>query len=289
MIAQIFRHLMPVLFASLGGLLTDIAGVLNIALEGFILIGAFSVTVATILTGNLAAGIILGNLATILIAFLYSTAAIKLKTNIFMSGLAMNLFAAGMVGFVSQWSLGTKGVISMSEKLIPQALRHGGILSIAAVLCITATAGVIYMLYNTRFGLRVRAAGSVPELLRARGGNPERTRIAVLTLSGAFCGLAGTVLSVGLGAFVPNMSAGRGWIALVAVYIGNKHPAGILIATILFAAAEELSYSAQGFMDIPDTILLASPYLVVLIGMIISSIIRYRKSTTAYSNSKCDI
>jgi simple sugar transport system permease protein len=134
---------------------------------------------------------------------------------------------------------------------------------------------------RSRFGLELRATGIMPEAVRIRGGNPDSYRAIAIIFSGVTCGLAGASLSLELGAFVPNMSAGRGWIALVMVFLGRRRPWGVAAAGIFFAGTEYASIAMQGSIGLPRTLALAVPYVLTLLSMILFAIVRRRAAQSA--------
>jgi simple sugar transport system permease protein len=112
----------------------------------------------------------------------------------------------------------------------------------------------------------------------ALGLSPRKYQMIGILISGFTCGLAGAVLTLNLGAYVPNISSGRGWIALVVIYLGGKTPFGILIAAFVFGLAESASNYAQGFSNIPADFILAFPYIITVAAMVIMSIVQSRKA-----------
>ncbi|MCF7928135.1 MAG: ABC transporter permease [Spirochaetales bacterium] len=279
----------PFLLAALGGLFTERAGVLNIGLEGLMLFGAFSAFAAAGLTGSLAAGLTAAVIAGLLLAGLIAVTHLKGGANIFIAGLAANLLAVGMTSILSSLIFGTRGVVRL-QTLPETTVVHIGFLEHVPVvgpilnghsILVYASWGCValvwYLFYRTRFGLRVRAVGESPETALIRGVLPGPYRLAALLLSGVFAGAAGAVLMFKLGAYVPNISAGRGWIALVAIYLGRKHPVGILGAAALFAAAEVLADNLQGIISIPATAVLSLPYLITVVFLVLQSALSSRK------------
>ena len=276
----------PVLLAAVGGMMTELAGMLNIALEGLILIGAFFSVIFSAATGSLLAGLILGVLASMITAWVYGIVTLKLKANIFITGLAVNLLAAGLTTLVSFHVFGTKGVLVFNE--LPRlpafdAGRLNGIPVIGDILFghnILVYAGWLIVVlawvvvYRTPYGFRLRGTGSNPSVMKSIGVNPSFYKISAVVLSGFTCGLSGAVLTLNLGAYVPNISSGRGWIALVVIYLGAKNPFGIFLAAFLFGLAESLSNYAQGFVDTPADFILAFPYLITVAAMILMSAFR---------------
>jgi len=281
----------PFLLAAIGGLFTELAGMLNIALEGLILFGAFFSVVFASYTGNLLLGVILGIGVTMIVAWIFGAISLYLKANIFISGLATNLLASGLTVVLAFQLFGNKGVIlfenlpKLPKLTIPSFQRVpvlGDILlghSIFVYLSWFAVVAAFYVIYRTPFGYRLRGTGIDPKAIRALGLNPLKYQMTGILISGFSCGLAGALLTLGLGAFVPNISSGRGWIALVAIYLGNKRPVGILIAAFLFGLAESASNYAQGAINVPADFILAFPYLITVVAMILYSVWTYRKNS----------
>lgn len=271
MLAKSAVFMIPLLVAALGGLFTELAGVLNIALEGLILAGAFTAVITTEVTGSLLWGITAAMAVSTLIALIFSVASLDLKGNIFVTGLAVNILVPALIAIISKSLYGTKGVIRLENA----QLSINGIAALLMALSLTALFSAV--LRFTPFGLRIRTAGMNPDFLRIRGIRPGKIQRYVILISGAACGLSGAVISLSLGVFIPGISAGKGWIALVAVYLGNKKPFPVLLACFLFALAEALSDTAQGLIEIPATIILSFPYFVTVLGLVLFSIFRKQK------------
>ena len=280
----------PFLLAGIGGLITELAGMLNIALEGLILFGAFFCIAFAAATGNLFLGILLGILMTLLFAYIFGAITLYLRANVFITGLATNLLAGGLTTLLAFHFFGTKGVIYF--KALPplpvfEAPALHGIPIIGDILFghnILVYFGWLFvvlawvLIYKTPFGYRLRATGFNPKALGAAGLKPQNYQMAALLISGLTCGLAGAALTLDLGAYVPNISAGRGWIALVVIYLGGRTPFGVLGAAFVFGFAEALSNYAQGLLDIPADFILAFPYIITVVAMVIMSIVKYKRS-----------
>jgi general nucleoside transport system permease protein len=278
----------PFLLAGIGGLMTELAGMLNIALEGLILVGAFFSVVFAAYTGSLVLGILLGILTTMLFAYIFGAVTLYLKANVFITGLAANLLAGGLTTVLSFYLFGTKGVLRFEGLPSLPVLRvpalHGvpiigDLLFGHNVLVYFGWTSVLLawiLIYKTPFGYRLRGTGSNPEAIEAAGLKPGNYQMAGILISGLTCGLAGAILTLNLGAYVPNISSGRGWIALVVIYLGGRTPFGILGASFVFGLAESLSNYAQGYLDIPADFILAFPYIITVTAMVIVSIIKYK-------------
>jgi simple sugar transport system permease protein len=266
--------MIPVLFAAAGGLFPALAGTLNIALEGLLLIGAFTAITVFYFTGSIALSITAAAMAAISLSALHAFSAFKLRANEFISGLAVNLLSAGLCIVLSDKIFNTRGVVNAypaASRIISSA---DGYLFFALVLLVI-TAVVIY---KTPFGYRLRACDKSEEALVSLGIKTGFYKSTALLISGFLCGLGGSFLSLNLGAFVPGMSAGKGWIALVVIFLGRRNPFGLLAASLVFAIAESFSNYAQGFWKVPADFILAFPYIITLIAIIIVSIVPFYRS-----------
>jgi general nucleoside transport system permease protein len=282
----------PFLLAGIGGLFTELAGMLNIALEGLILTGAFFSVVCAAATGNLLMGILLGILCSMLIALMFGAITLYLRANVFITGLATNLFASGFTIVLAFSLFNTKGVIQFPDipKLpafsVPPFLQRipvlGDVLFGHNIIVYLAWGIVLLsalVIYLTPFGLRLRGTGLNEQTIVSLGLDPRRYQLIAILISGFTCGLAGALLTIELAAFVPGISSGRGWIALVAIYLGNKTPWGIFIAAFVFGLAESLSNFAQGAIKIPVDLILALPYVITVVAMILYAVWRHARAT----------
>ena len=282
----------PFLLAGIGGLCTELAGMLNIALEGLMLTGAFFSIVWAAATGSLVLGILLGILCSMALAWLFGAVTLYLRANVFITGLATNLFASGFTVVLAFQLFKTKGVIQLPgipklpALVVPPFLQRipvaGDVLFGHNVIVYVTWAIVLLsalVIYRTPFGLRLRGTGLNAATIVSLGLHPRRYQMAGILISGLTCGLAGAMLTMELGAFVPEISSGRGWIALVAIYLGNKTPWGIFIASFVFGLAESVSNYAQGAIKVPVDFILALPYVFTVIAMTVYSIFRHAGSS----------
>jgi simple sugar transport system permease protein len=266
MLKSSFTIMIPLLFAAAGGLFPALAGTLNIALEGLLLAGAFSSLAVYYATGNAAAAITSAITAAMALSALHSFAVFKLRANLFISALAVNLLSSGLCVVLSDKLFGTRGVIvSSSAANLQKWYAVAGIITLAAAWL---------TIYKTPFGYRLRACEKNSEALVSLGIKPQAYQTAAMLVSGFFCGIGGSFLSLNLGAFVPGMSAGKGWVALAVIFLGGRKPLGVLAAAFLFSLAEAFSNYAQGIMSLPVDFLLAFPYVSTLIAMIVISVLK---------------
>jgi simple sugar transport system permease protein len=274
----------PLLFAATGGLFCELAGMLNIALEGLLLAGAFFSVAAFYYTGSLAASLAAAAAASLVLSFLLAASSLKLRSNVFIAGLAVNLLAGGLTAVLSHYLFNTKGVVLLPDlpSLPPLDIPliqnipvigalfsgHSFLVYLSWLLLLAAR----LVLLRTPFGLRLRSCGKHAEALDSLGLKPETYRFAAFLVSGFCCGIGGSFLSLNLGAFVPNMSAGKGWIALVVIFLGGRKPLGLFAAVFVFGLAEAFSNYAQGRLNVPADFILALPYLFTLFAMIAVSV-----------------
>lgn len=274
MLETMMKSIPPLLLAATAGYLPFRAGALNIGLEGLMIVGAFAGFLASAATGSWLAGILAAAILAGAAAAIFAWTVQSLESNIFLSGLGLNLAAAGLVGIASQVGFGTKGVLRpemIGDAAFPSPNSGAGLILAAGAFVLVA-----YLLRKSRAGHLLITAGEAEENLETFGASVKRIRFTALTLSGLGCGAAGALLSLDIGAYVPNMTGGRGWIALVALYIAAGRPAGLLGTVLLFAAAGAAAVSFQGISGIPDSLLLAAPFVITLAGLLASSALRSR-------------
>lgn len=263
------RTATPLLFAGLGGMFSERAGVVNIALEGILLVGAFSAAAAAIATGSLTAALLAAMLGGLLLAALHALVALRFGVDQIVSGVALNMLAMGATEFL-MWLLYGSGANSPRIEL--DGLGAGGLgrllveLPPLTWLALLAVPACGWLLFATRFGLRLRAVGEHPEAVASLGLSVLRLRLAAVLLSGALAGLGGAFLSLGAGYFVKNMSAGRGYIALAALIFGRWRPGGLLAACLLFGFAESLQGQLQ-LSWLPLRFVQMLPYLLTMVAL----------------------
>ncbi|HEY8413541.1 MAG TPA: ABC transporter permease [Pyrinomonadaceae bacterium] len=285
LIASTIRLATPLVLAALGGLFSERSGVINIALEGKMLAGAFTAAAVTYAAdhtmhlGNASpwVGLLGGVLAGLFIAVIYAVSCIKFKADQVVSGAAINILMIGIPGFLSGAFFLSSGSTPQLPKdhLLPQSPV---IIALAVLILVGLT---WYVLYNTPFGLRLRAVGENPEAADAAGVSVSGMRYSGVLLAGILAGLGGAYLSIGQSSlFTRNMTAGRGFIALAALIFGKWRPVQTLLACLLFGFTEAVSIQMQGVFklpsgeDIPVQFIQMVPYvltIVVLAGFIGSS------------------
>lgn len=270
MIASIFAAAAPLMLAGLGGLLTELAGALGVFLEGFMTLGSFVSWTAAKASGSALAGCAAAALVSAGIGFLLARFTKATGANSFIVALALNLAASGTVDALSVAWFGTKGVLA--DPSVP-ALGKTPFTALAWA----ATAAAAFVVSRTRIGLRLRATGRGPQALLERGVDPDRYREGAWAAAAALAALGGAALTFRIGAYAPGGVAGRGWIALVIVYLGFRNAFGVAAAALAFASAEYAAGVAQGTGAVPATLILGLPSALALLLFTLSTVLRARR------------
>lgn len=284
----------PLSLCALGGLFANRAGVLNIAMDGMINMGAFGSILFIVLTGNVFLGCVLGVVCTLLMGLLFSLFGIRMGGNQIIVGLAVNLFSLGLVPFLLQAIAGNRTsmmaldyVDPLSTHLDIPILRSipilGPIFNDQTILTyawfvLIFVAWVV--LYKTRFGIYVRVVGENKEAARAVGIKSGSIKLIALLISAAMAGIAGINLSVeSLGMYTFGMVAGRGYIALAAIRCGRGDPVQVCGYTLLFGAAKALQVKVTSFVDSATASLIEMlPYIFIIVVMVLSSVMKSRNN-----------
>ncbi len=281
LLGSLLRFATPILLAALGGLLCERAGVFNIGLEGLMLAGAFGAVVGSFFGGGALAGVLAAVLAGLALAALFACFAVGLRGNEIVVGIAINLLASGLTVYLLRSIFGVKGAFQDPALVGLPSHRFPGLDALPILgplvsghspivyLALGATVAIHFLLFRHVVGLRLRGVGEHAEAAMTLGVRVERLRWGAVLASGALCGLAGAQLSLGnVTLFVENMSAGRGWMAVVAVMFGRAHPLGVFGACLLFGLTESLGFRLQG-LDVPSQLTDALPYLVTLASLFV--------------------
>jgi ABC-type uncharacterized transport system permease subunit len=260
----------PLVLAALGGLFSERSGVINIALEGLMLAGAFTAASVTHYTGNPWLGLLAGIAAGVAVAAIHAVASISFKADQVVSGTAINILMIGIPAFIG-------GALFSSTGSTPQIPREQLMPNAPIIIALLLVAITWYVLYRTPFGLRLRAVGEKPEAADAAGVSVKFMRYTAVLISGALAGIGGAYLSIGQSSlFTRNMTSGRGFIALAALIFGKWRPVQTMLACLLFGFTEAISIQLQGVRlpsgeDIPNQFIQIIPYvltIVVLAGFI---------------------
>ncbi|HEY3265512.1 MAG TPA: ABC transporter permease [Armatimonadota bacterium] len=280
-LSQTLNSSSPLVLAAMAGILSERSGVVNIALEGMMLLGAF-VAIPVAATWGTAAGIAAAILAGVLLGLLHGTATQKLRIGAVVSGVAINVLATGITKYLAlvpsipQSADGTNTLAVPGLSSIPVL---GPILfnqSPFTYFGWFAAAAVSFFLWRTPWGLRVLASGENPDAVKAAGINVVSLRLATLSAAGALAAIGGAQLSLGdVHNFTNNMTAGRGFMALAAVVFGRWRPAGAFAACVFFVFADALMSGLQilpGFGSrVPSELAAMLPYIATLVALVFFS------------------
>ncbi len=271
----------PLLLAALGELLVEQSGLINIGIEGVMLTAAFCAMAAAYATGSIATGLGCAIAGALLMSGLFAVMAVNLAVNQVVAGTALDIFALGVTGVLYRRIFGEtgkaltvrtlrgvfRGALARLPLVGPALLQQNGLVYFAFLMV-----PVLHLvLYRTRWGLKLRAAGERPEAADALGLGVYCLRWQALMISGVMTGLSGAYLTLGYAnTFVEGMSAGRGFIALSIVILGGWRPVRIAIASLLFGAALALQFVLQAVnTGLPYQLFLALPYVLTLVVLTI--------------------
>jgi ABC-type uncharacterized transport system permease subunit len=276
-VAATVRIATPLLFAALGGLISERAGTFAVGIEGMMLAGAFGGAIAVLVTANPVLGLIVAALSGALLALIVAVATAQLRADQMVTGLAVNILALGLTSFLLRALFGGRAPVIRLQTLGPWPIPYlsdipllGPVLfrQPALVYVALALTVLVYLfLAKTRSGLMLRAVGENPEAAFAVGTNPVLVRIAAVVASGAFAGLGGAVLSLQeVGTFTDGMTGGRGFIALAAIIVGRWTPFGTLLGCLLFGAVAALELRVHSLgLPVSSYVIQMIPYIVALL------------------------
>ncbi|MGB3919052.1 MAG: ABC transporter permease [Thiothrix litoralis] len=268
----------PLVYAALGELVVEKSGVLNLGVEGMMVIGAVCAFMVAAETGLLWLAVLAGAVAGALMALIFAVLTLSLMANQVASGLALTIFGVGLSAFIGQayTSVALDGLKGLSLPWLSSLPVVGKLLfsyDILAYGALLAFFGVSWFLYRSRAGLILRAVGESPHSAHALGYPVIRIRYFAVLFGGAMAGLGGAYLSV---VYTPlwaeNMTAGRGWIALALVVFATWRPGRVLLGALLFGGATIAQFHVQGLgVEIPSQVLTMLPYLATIVVLVIIS------------------
>jgi ABC-type uncharacterized transport system permease subunit len=276
LIAAMLRFATPLVFAAMGGILSERSGVINIGLEGMMLMGAFFGIFGADLLGSWLLGALVGMASGGVLALVHAFFSIQLRADQVVSGFAVNFLALGITGYVfiaHYGDQGTPGDVPRAPEVslpliediafVGNAVGSANLLTWVSLLLVPVLA--LY-LFRTPRGLRLRSVGEKPRAAETVGVPVIRTRYLAVTASGVLAALGGVYLSIALlGSFSENMTAGRGFIALAAVIFGSWRPAGALAAALLFGFSSAVAQRLPAFSESLAVLFQALPYVLVLV------------------------
>lgn len=279
-LAASIRLAAPILLSALGEIFVERAGILNLGIEGIMLMGALSGFLGAYWTGNLWVGVVSGMLTGLLFGLLMGFMSITVKANQVVAGIGITILGSGLSTLLFRLAFGLRTIpptldifptlpiplLSRIPFLGPILFEHNVLVYLALILVPVASA----VLYRTHFGLKVRAVGESPDAVDTRGISVGRIRYLALIIGGAMAGLGGAYLVLGsLGLFWTQMTAGRGFIAIAVVVFSKWDPARALLGAWVFGLASALQISLQTLsVPIPSQILLMLPYVITIIVLV---------------------
>jgi simple sugar transport system permease protein len=272
----------PIILAALGGALCNKAGVLNLALEGKMLLGSFVGILAAYYFHNSYIGVLAAALSGALVGLIFAFLYLRYNVNLIILAIAVNLFIAEMTVFFMRTFLGDVGTWSdPSIKQLPDVPipviqnvpKLGELVSSYNWIVYSswiATILIFVILFYTVFGRKIRAVGEAKAAAESVGISVARVQVFVLVIAGVLCGMSGAFLSIGhLTLFTRNMSNGRGWIAVTAALFGFNHPIGVFFTGMFFGFADAFAIRLQTTTDIPPSLVQFIPYVLTLIALIL--------------------
>ncbi len=278
LVAAMLRYATPLLFAALGGIVSERSGVINIGLEGMMLMGCFFGIYGSDVLGSWVLGLLVAVAAGGLLALVHAWFSIHLRANQVVSGTGINFLALGITGyfFTAQYGAnGTPSKISQVPNVKLPLIQHVGFFgqaigdaNLMTWIGLALVPALTVFLFRTRWGLRLRAVGEKPRAADTVGLPVFRIRYIAVIVSGMFAALGGAYLSVAfVGSFSQDMTEGRGFIALAAVIFGRWRPGGALVATLLFGFSSALADRLPTFSGTLATLFQALPYVLTLVAV----------------------
>lgn len=279
LLTSTIRVVAPLLFAALGGALCARVGLFNVALEGMMLTGAFTAVLGNYLFENTLAAVLFACLSVGLLSLVFGYLSIHLRANAIIVGIAINFLATGSTAFLLFAIFGVKGqyydskMVGLPEWDIPIVRNvpvlgdvlsgHSPLVYLAFLLAVV----LYFIIFKTVPGFRLTAVGDNPTAAQSLGLRVKRYQYGAVLASGILCALAGAQLSLGqVTLFTENMTAGRGFIALVAAMLGQNHPLGVAASSLLFGFMDAVSIRLQGFA-LPTHFTMMLPYVMTIAVM----------------------
>ncbi len=281
--SQMLRSATPVALASMGGLMTEHAGIMNIGMDGMILIGAFTAVAVTVATGSVWLGLLLAILVGVLLGLLFALLVVKFQSDEFIIGTALNIFAGGLTVYMLWAFFGVRGTLRSATgfpvihiPLLQDIPFVGQVLSgnsLFIYLTVPLVALMWMLIYRTPWGFRLRAAGEHPQTLQTAGISPVKLKWSASVICGGFCALAGAQLALGnVTMFSEGMSNSRGYIAFACVIFGGANPVRTYLAALMFGFFDALGYRLQEY-KISANLTSMIPY-VITVAMMVYVVVR---------------
>ena len=282
LLSTMIRLATPLLIAAMGELVAERSGVMNMGVEGMMLMGALVGYMVSLGTESLWTGILFAVLAGGLMALILAFLTITLKVDQTVTGLALNLLSSGLTLFIFRAFYDKNNTVNslfpslhipyLSDiPFLGEIFFNQKIPTYFAFLCIPVIA---FILNRTKLGLEIRSTGENPSAVDTQGLSVNSLRYLSVIFGGMMAGLAGSFFTNGISSrFMPEITAGRGWLAIIIVIAGNWQPSRMLIATLIFAFLDAIQFTMQGVgTDIPFQLLLAMPYVIALLALMSSRV-----------------
>lgn len=286
-----FYHSTPLILAVLGGLFAHKANVLNIGLEGMMLMGAFSAAWAVLATGSLWAALLISIACTLLLGLVFSYFSVTLKSNFIITGFGINLFVAALSAFLLKFMRLANINVSSIMDVAGLKIHLPVIADLPVLKALSGHTAVTYtsflliiitsvLLYHTKFGVYVRVVGENEEAAKSVGINGNSVKYFAVLIGAALCALAGMELSVNrMALFTNNMTAGRGFIAIAAIYCGKGEPLRCAFYALLFGLAKSLAINLALFAGPISGLFEIVPYLAIVAVLFAVSYLQNRNNT----------
>lgn len=283
MIASTLRLATPLIFASVGGVFTERSGVVNLALEGIMIMGAFAAILSMKFVDNPWIAVLFAMVVGVLTSLILGVLAIHGKADQVIAGTAINMLAASLSAYLLEMFWHRSGQTDPFKNVLTQnpdifkpleqipvlgELFRG--LTPFVYLAFLTVAVAYYVIFKTPFGLRIRAVGEHPRAADTVGINVYKIRYICVSISGALAGVAGASMSVGtIGLFREGMTSGKGFIAIAAMIFGKWHPVGALFACLFFGLCESININAStlGLTAVPQEFLAMIPYVATILAL----------------------
>ena len=258
----------PLVFGAMGGVISERSGVVNVGIEGMMTFGAFVGAAIGFKLQNPWLGLLAGGLAGALLALLHAVATVSFKADQTISGMALNFIGPGLSLFLCRLFFHDK---TTTDRVVNKLPRLFGAVDITVVLALVATLLLWFLLYKTKWGLRIRAVGEHPAAADTLGISVAHVRYGSVLLSGLLAGLGGASMTLAvLAQFTPTAISGQGFIALAAVIFGKWRPFGAYGACLLFAFAQALAVTfGGGQIPVPSEFLNMFPYVLTIVILVL--------------------
>ena len=281
-LAATIRISTPLLMGAMGELVSERSGIMNLGLEGMMIVGVFTVWLVTVMGGTTVMGGVVALIVGALLGLFLGILVIYLKVDQTVAGLSINLLAVGFGEYFQRMinAGGTEVMVDILPQLSIPFLKDIPILgevffqqSIFTYIAFLSVPMIAWFLGRTKYGLTIRSAGENPRAVDTRGINVNRVRLIAITFGGLMAGLGGAFLMSVTSRYLPGMVAGRGWLAIIVVIAGNWKPARMVIATLLFAFLGALQVTLTTFeIAISYELFLVMPYVLALVALALSRV-----------------